>query len=217
VKRVLRFTTDLPCRGRQPVSWRLAIVGVIEHEARVTSPYVTYLRDVGHNACAAGPTMQRTVLKLDGKTRSGSPSVIPLNSGNPGFAVRRAAPAIRWHAQDLTIVGRAPYPNTLLIGAAAEVAGAIAALVAQCRRPVAHWAAATVESSAASGTVVLWRVETLNVRHQRHLLDVLNDQPGALQFISVAASDPFALVQQGMFLDDLYYRLSVVRIKPDVT
>jgi hypothetical protein len=150
------------------------------------------------------------------RQRRSAVAVLDANNLSPRLTGKRRVTATCSWSTELAILCRAPYPNALLVGSAPAVAGIIATVVAHCRRPIAHWAAETVETSAASGTVVLWRIETLNARHQRHLLDVLNDRPGALQFLSVAASDPFALVRQGVFLDALYYRLSVVRITPEV-
>jgi len=65
-------------------------------------------------------------------------------------------------------------------------------------------------------TVIVRAVDALNDEEQRQVLDLLNDSGNGSpprQVITTSARPLFPLVHEGLFREDLYYRLNVVHLK----
>ena len=117
-------------------------------------------------------------------------------------------------APDLPIdewsVFRHAHPHALLIGPAAQTMAAVARLRRDLRAPLVHWhPTAVAEPAQAAGTLIVWEVDALDQMQQQHLLTWMDLQLD-LQVISVARFPVYPLVQEGAFLDALYYRLNTV-------
>ena len=133
-------------------------------------------------------------------------------------AMRYADPLTRLPSLELALLGRAPYPNAILVGAT-EIAGGILSLALRgLRRPIVQWDPTTLRDVPLPphGTLVIWNLETLTAQQQRQLLDATTEERRATQIISVAPPAFFALVARGDFCEALYYRLNTVCVDVDV-
>jgi DNA-binding NtrC family response regulator len=63
-----------------------------------------------------------------------------------------------------------------------------------------------------AGTMLLTRVEAMAVDQQIALFDWLSDVHPNVQVVSAATSRIDTVVREGRFLEDLFYRLNVVRV-----
>jgi sigma54-dependent transcription regulator len=64
--------------------------------------------------------------------------------------------------------------------------------------------------------VIVRAVDALSDEEQRQVLDLLNDSGNGFpprQVVTTCARPLFPLVHQGLFREDLYYRLNVVHLK----
>jgi sigma-54-interacting transcriptional regulator len=109
-------------------------------------------------------------------------------------------------------VFRGAHPHALLIGSEASADAAISQLLPFLRAPVVHWHPAAVADAAlpATGTLVIWEVDTLDRMQQEQLLMWLDSLAADVQVISVGERAVFPLVVREQFLDTLYYRLNIV-------
>ena len=132
--------------------------------------------------------------------------------GDAHFARLGGSPTDEWS------VLREVHSHALLIGSEASTAAALARMSQYLRAPLAHWhPAAVVEPPPATGTLVVWEVDTLNRIQQAVLLMWMDSYAADVQVISVARRSVFPLVLQREFLDTLYYRLNIVCLAlPDV-
>jgi hypothetical protein len=110
---------------------------------------------------------------------------------------------------------RTQRPNILLIGSHDMIEAALAMLQPQLEPPVYEWASA-VELSASVGliTVLIRDVDSLSVDQQHTVLAWLDgaDPRHQIQIVSMASVDPYLLVERGVFLRKLYYRLNMLRL-----
>ncbi len=103
------------------------------------------------------------------------------------------------------------HPHALLIGSAAQAAAAVEWLSQDLRAPLVHWdPSAVAEPPAATGTLLIWGVDTLNQAQQARLLAWMDRHIGEVQVVSVARDPVFPLVLAGTFFNRLYYRLNTV-------
>jgi hypothetical protein len=108
---------------------------------------------------------------------------------------------------------RGAHLNALLIGSEARVTAAMARLRPYLRAPLVHWhPSALVEPPHATGTLVIWEVDTLDQLQQELLLTWMDSHGADVQLISVAPCPVFPLVSEGTFLPALYYRLNTVSL-----
>ena len=129
------------------------------------------------------------------------------SAGGPGF--RAHPPVDDW---PLLLHTR---PNMLIIGPGAATDAFIRAVAPHLRLPVRSFVCGALPPHLPTdGTLVLRDVDTLDGDQQQRLVRWLdeprNDQP---QVISITATPLYLLVQAGMFLDKLYYRLNVVHFE----
>ena len=125
--------------------------------------------------------------------------------GDDQFALLDGSPTHEW------LVFREVRPHALLIGSEASTAAALARMSQYLRAPLAHWhPAAVLEPPPATGTLVVWEVDTVTRIQQALLLMWMDSYAADVQVISVARRPVFPLVLQQEFLDTLYYRLNTV-------
>jgi hypothetical protein len=92
---------------------------------------------------------------------------------------------------------------------------ALVALKPHVRQPLWTWCAGLSVRlpPEPDGTLVVRNVSRLDRDQQQQLVDWLHVAAGRVQVISTASEPLFALVEHGIFLDVLYYRLNVVRVE----
>jgi hypothetical protein len=102
----------------------------------------------------------------------------------------------------------------LLTGSHDIIEAALAVLWPQLERPVYEWTSA-VELPASTGlmTVLIRDVDSLSRDQQHTVLAWLDGAaPHQIQIVSMASTDPYPLIERGVFLHRLYYRLNMVRL-----
>lgn len=113
---------------------------------------------------------------------------------------------------------RGAHPHALLIGSDAWATAAMGRLRPYLRAPLTHWhPSALVEPPHATGTLVIWEVDTLDRRQQALLVRWMDSDAADVQVISVAPCPVFPLVLEGTFLPTLYYRLNTVCLADSLT
>jgi hypothetical protein len=103
-------------------------------------------------------------------------------------------------------------PNLLVVCAEADVEAAVERLKEFCIDPC-H--SCTVPGplqlpSNKTGTLLLSDASAMSLDQQIALFDWLNAGGGKLQIISVSSVPLYALIERGLFLEGLYYRLNAV-------
>lgn len=68
----------------------------------------------------------------------------------------------------------------------------------------------TLPSATDTGTLILHEVGSLTINEQFQLLDWLDQSAGRTRVVSTSPESLFALVEAGLFLEKLYYRLNTV-------
>ena len=116
--------------------------------------------------------------------------------------------------QDLAIL-RATHAHALLVGPPVAVDAAIAALESDLRRPVVAWTPTDTPEPPllSSGTLIVRDLAALETEQQLWLLDWMNRTSRAhrrVQIISTCGRHVWTLVERGVFLTPLYYRLGAV-------
>jgi hypothetical protein len=113
-----------------------------------------------------------------------------------------------WHD---VLVAVGPYrPHTMLVGPPDETAAFVEALRDDLIAPVCTVdGASVVEFPSHARTIILRNLDALDVRGQRALMERLESSEG-LQVVSLAERSPFARVQRGLLLEELYRRLSLI-------
>lgn len=101
-------------------------------------------------------------------------------------------------------------PNALLCGPPSTIDAALAALEPYFPQPVVRWSADNFRSlpCRARGTVILEHAEAYEQEQQRALLKWLDE--ARVQVVSTTDRPLVDLVERGLFLDHLYYRLNTV-------
>ena len=107
------------------------------------------------------------------------------------------------------------HPNMLVFGTGAAADAFIRAVTPHLRSPVRSFVSGALPPRLpADGTLILRDVDALDADQQQRLIHWLDDpQNGRPQTISITATPLYLLVQAGMFLDRLYYRLNVVHFE----
>ncbi len=104
-------------------------------------------------------------------------------------------------------------PNALLVAPGAPLDAVLAEIGPCLREPVVTCAAAArgwLPDPSAIRTVVFGDVTRLSLADQRELVRWLATASGRTQVVVVSAVPIFPLVQEGAFLDALYYRLNTL-------
>lgn len=105
-------------------------------------------------------------------------------------------------------------PNLLVEGPQESTESLIAVLASVSPEPLRDWRLSA--EGAAAPTLLVRDVDELTVEEQRQLMDRMRGtegQPMPRQIISTSATAVFSLVERGLFLEDLYYRLNSIRLE----
>ena len=105
-------------------------------------------------------------------------------------------------------------PNLLIVCAGEEIQAVVTRVMGLCRRPV-HPRKLPAELSLSeemTGTLLLWDVAQLTRGQQRTLHDWITDRPRDAQVISITTAPLLPLVEDGQFLDALFYRINIVSL-----
>jgi len=118
---------------------------------------------------------------------------------------------LRVKSLDLTDVLRVGRPNVLVVDPTIKTSEI---LLSPCLlEPITRCAATTDPLALPAehgGTLILQRVEALDATGQQVLLNWLERDGGRTQVVSFAAACLFPRVEQGAFLESLYYRLNTI-------
>jgi transcriptional regulator of acetoin/glycerol metabolism len=106
------------------------------------------------------------------------------------------------------------HPNVVLVGVSQATEAVLQALTQHLRPPVHSLGTVASLPAVPQGTLILREPEALDRQAQDRLLQWL-DGPGAdTQVISLTSASLYPRVEQGTFLDTLYYRLNVMHLGP---
>jgi hypothetical protein len=133
---------------------------------------------------------------------------VPVQGNVPASALASWPPAPEW------LVLRTRRPNVLIAGTFATTEAAVATLLPYLQPPVYCWTPdASLPARHEVTSMLIRDVATLSLDQQHALLSWLDQAgPGHAQVVSTAALAVFPLVEHGMFLEALYYRLNTVRL-----
>jgi hypothetical protein len=105
-------------------------------------------------------------------------------------------------------------PNVLVEGPERSTEVLIQALATAVHETMYDWNQPWPKDGRA--TVIVRAVDTLSDEEQRQVLDLLNDSGNGSpprQVVTTSARPLFPMIHQGLFREDLYYRLNVVHLK----
>ena len=104
--------------------------------------------------------------------------------------------------------------NLLVRGEKSAAAATVVALTADFPPPLFTWIAGAENGlpDLDYGTIVIHDVDGLDLAKQGVLLTWLEHRTSRVRVITTATHDLFPLVQAGLFLDQLYYRLNTIVI-----
>jgi hypothetical protein len=107
------------------------------------------------------------------------------------------------------------HPNILIIGSDAETESALAQIRPSLLTPLDLWSPTEMPHLPASGfrSLIVRDIECLTTSQQQRLATLLNRSADDFQIVSIAGLPLFPLVRQGLFLEELYYRLNVVLLE----
>ncbi len=103
--------------------------------------------------------------------------------------------------------------NLLLEGEESQVETMLTAVVPSLPRPVTTWGGSASLPTLREGTLIVPLVNRFDDDQQRQLLHWIEDTGGTVRVIATTPGSLFRLVQRGMFLDALYYRLNIIRVE----
>jgi hypothetical protein len=104
------------------------------------------------------------------------------------------------------------HTNLLVEGPLSQVDAIVAALIPHTLPPLTTWDGATPLPTGHTGTVIARQVNRLDDDQQRQLLRWIQNADGTGRVIATSSGSLFGLVERGMFLDTLYYRLNILRV-----
>jgi hypothetical protein len=112
----------------------------------------------------------------------------------------------------IELLARSMRPNVLVIGPVARIEATVEAIIAASLTPVCDWTPdQALPATGDGGTIVIRDIATLPPALQRAWLAWLQAQQACpAHIIATSSIAVFPLVSQGMFLEDLYYRLNTV-------
>jgi transcriptional regulator of aromatic amino acid metabolism len=105
-------------------------------------------------------------------------------------------------------------PNLLISCTSDEIEPVVAMLMGLCARPVHTRNMPCVLNlpKGTTGTLLLWDVAQLTRRQQIELHDWITDRPENMQVISITSTALLPLVEDGRFLEALFYRINVLTL-----
>lgn len=109
------------------------------------------------------------------------------------------------------------HPNILLIGPAAFALAAMKSIEPVVPQPIVSWRPHEARGvpSGSFGTLVIHRVDTADPEQQQQLCEWFNVRPQHVQVVSTALAPLYPFVEEGSFLEALYYRLNHVCLIAD--
>jgi hypothetical protein len=131
---------------------------------------------------------------------------VPIQRDDPTSTIAIWPPAPEW------VVLRTEHPNVLIVGTFDTTEAVVATLVPYLRPPVYCWVPdASLPAPHDVTTMLIRDVASLSLDQQHTLLWWLDQAgPGHAQIVSTALFALFPLVEHGLFLEGLYYRLNTV-------
>jgi hypothetical protein len=105
-------------------------------------------------------------------------------------------------------------PNILIVCASEELEAVVTRVMGLCKRPV-HERRLPCDLSLSeemTGTLLVWDVAQLSRGQQMKLHDWMTGRPRDAQVISVTSAPLLPLVEDGQFLEALFYRINVVSL-----
>ncbi len=119
-----------------------------------------------------------------------------------------------WPPAPELVILRTRRPNVLITGTHDTAEAAVVALLPYLQPPVHCWNPdASLPTPHDVRTVLIRDVATLSVEQQHALSSWLAQAgPDHAQIVSTTALPLFALIKQGVFLEELYYRLNTLRL-----
>jgi hypothetical protein len=103
-------------------------------------------------------------------------------------------------------------PNLLLVGPRSLSAEFVSALLPSFRQPISVWHASSQDApTARPGTLVLEDANQLTLEDQRRVDSWLGEDT-PMQVVTISPTPLYPLVERGVFLASLYYRLNVVSL-----
>jgi hypothetical protein len=108
------------------------------------------------------------------------------------------------------------HANVLLEGQRDQTDAAVLHLLPHLRAPIVYRKPGDDLTLPNECTVILRDVDRLCKTEQTRLHEWLDRMPDCVQTIATTESSLFALVQDGQFESDLYYRLNVILLRLDV-
>jgi hypothetical protein len=107
-----------------------------------------------------------------------------------------------------------PRPNLLIVCASEEMEAVVSRVMGLCQEPL-HARQLPGELALAkemTGTLLLWDVAQLTRGQQMFLHDWITNRPPDAQVISITAAPLLPLVEDGQFLEGLFYRINIVSL-----
>jgi hypothetical protein len=107
-------------------------------------------------------------------------------------------------------------PNVLICGESMFIDSFLGVLSGHCVPPlrrIAHSGALGLLSNIEEGTVVLENADRYTVEDQKMVLDWIAYTAAGIQVITTTGTPLFDLVEQGQFLDALFYRINTVYLE----
>jgi hypothetical protein len=134
------------------------------------------------------------------------PQTITMHSADFGWLLDEGL--IQW----LTLYDRRP--NLLIEAYSGSIDSVTEHVLAACRQPVlpSIFPGRLDLPVTRHGTVVLHNVHAMSIPQQIVLNDWIDEGRGGAQIVSISTTSVWQLVQNGDFLEGLFYRLSVIRL-----
>lgn len=109
------------------------------------------------------------------------------------------------------------HPNILLIGPSAFALAALKSIEPVVPQPIVTWRPHETHDvpSGPFGTLVIHRVDTADAEQQQKLCGWFDARPRHVQVVSTALAPLYPFVEEGTFLEALYYRLNHVCLVAD--
>jgi hypothetical protein len=115
------------------------------------------------------------------------------------------------------LVSKRPRPNLLILCPSGDIESVVTRLVVSCTGPV-HLCrlpgelSFPGESAEPAGTLLIWDVAQLTRFQQLTLHDWISRRPWSTQVICLTSTPLLPLVEDGQFLEGLFYRINVVSL-----
>jgi hypothetical protein len=131
-----------------------------------------------------------------------------------------SVPGKNWHAvlpqERLERLAR-QRPNILLIGPASFTRSALTQIEPLVTQPIVAWQPQETPGvpEGSYGTLLIHRLDLADADQQAQLCEWFDTRPCHIQVVSTSPAPLFEFVEQGAFLETLYYRLNHVCLTSD--